>query len=99
MSDVRDPGPEAVDKILDGLEEFVDPPAEVARKARRLRAHIKALRQAIMLMGNCGACGGSGSYKDKGFRGERGFVEEEVRCKKCGGSGIAPAAAAVLGRG
>lgn len=44
-ADVRDPGREAADKILDGLEEFVDPPAEVARKARRLRAHIEALRE------------------------------------------------------
>jgi hypothetical protein len=43
----RDPGPAVVDKILDGLEEFADPPAEVARKARRLRAHIAALREVV----------------------------------------------------
>lgn len=47
MAEVQDPGPEVADKILDGLENFVDPPTEVARKARRLRAHIEALRAQL----------------------------------------------------
>lgn len=44
MTEVRDPGPEVVDKILDDLEECKWSPADVARQARRLRAHIEALR-------------------------------------------------------
>jgi hypothetical protein len=44
MTDVRDPGPEIVDKILDELEECKWSPTDVARQARRLRAHIEALR-------------------------------------------------------
>lgn len=47
MSDVRDPGPENVDKILDDLEDLRRPPTEVARQARRLRAHIAALRARV----------------------------------------------------
>ncbi len=47
LAPVRDPGPEVVAKILDGLEQFSDPPVEVARKARRLRAHIDALNDRI----------------------------------------------------
>lgn len=46
MSDVRDPGPVIVDKILRDLEDLVSPPTEVARQARRLRAHIEGLRGA-----------------------------------------------------
>lgn len=42
--DVRDPGPEAVDRLLNDLEEKVWNPTDVARAARRLRAHILALR-------------------------------------------------------
>lgn len=44
MTDVRDPGRAAADKILDGLEDFSHQPADVARQARRLRAHIDVLR-------------------------------------------------------
>jgi hypothetical protein len=44
VTDVTDPGPEAVDKILDSLETFKWSPTDVARQARRLRAHIEALR-------------------------------------------------------
>ena len=44
MSDLPDPGPETVDKILTDLEECRWSPADVARQARRLRAHIEALR-------------------------------------------------------
>jgi hypothetical protein len=44
MTDLPDPGAEIVDKILDELEASKWSPAEVARQARRLRAHIEALR-------------------------------------------------------
>lgn len=47
MSEVRDPGPEAADKILDGLEDYKWAPTDVARQARRLRAHIDELRAQI----------------------------------------------------
>jgi predicted ribonuclease YlaK len=44
VSDVRDPGAQIADKILDDLEALDLQPTEVARQARRLRAHIEALR-------------------------------------------------------
>lgn len=44
---VRDPGPEAADRILSDLEELDHQPTEVARQARRLRAHIEGLRAHI----------------------------------------------------
>jgi hypothetical protein len=47
MTDVRDPGPEVVDKILGELEECKWSPTDVARQARRLRAHIEALRTKV----------------------------------------------------
>lgn len=40
-----DPGPEVADKILRDLEELELQPKDVARNARRLRAHIEALRE------------------------------------------------------
>lgn len=43
--DVKDPGPATADKILDDLEGYELQPTEVARQARRLRAHIAALRK------------------------------------------------------
>jgi hypothetical protein len=46
-TEVADPGPEAVDKILDSLETFKWSPTDVARQARRLRAHIEALRARV----------------------------------------------------
>jgi hypothetical protein len=45
--DVKDPGPEAVEKILDDLEGYELQPTVVARHARRLRAHIAALRKRL----------------------------------------------------
>ena len=42
----RDPGPVTADRILDDLEGLVLRPADVARQARRLRAHIQTLREA-----------------------------------------------------
>lgn len=47
MNEARDPGPETADKILDDLESYELQPTEVARQARRLRAHIWALRDRI----------------------------------------------------
>ena len=44
---MRDPGPEAVDRMLNDMEEKAWAPTDVARFARRLRAHIAALRAQI----------------------------------------------------
>lgn len=52
MVDLPDPGPETVDKILDDLEEARWSPAEVARQARRLRAHIEGLRARVRICKN-----------------------------------------------
>jgi len=56
------------------------------------------MREALESLGKCGSCGGTGRYKDKGFRGERGFVSEEVECRKCDGTGVNPIARAALSR-
>lgn len=47
MAEIRDPGPEAVEKIFEDLEGLELQPAVVARHARRLRAHVEALREEI----------------------------------------------------
>lgn len=46
----------------------------------------------------CPACGGSGIYQDKGFRGanKKVFIIANVPCKKCGGNGLHPIANAAL---
>lgn len=68
---------------------------------------IAALPQMVEALQSfkCGGCGGSGKYKDKGFRpplaDERRqdppeFREELVTCKRCQGGGLEPAAATAL---
>lgn len=48
MTETRDPGREVADKILDDLEQLSLQPTEVARQARRLRAHIVRLREQLV---------------------------------------------------
>jgi hypothetical protein len=61
-------------------------------RQQRAIAHLVAsaprLYALVEKLGRCGSCGGSGQYKDKGFRGEHGFVEQLVTCKKCEGRGL-----------
>lgn len=47
VAEVRDPGPDAVDRLLVDMEELILKPTDVARSARRLRAHIQTLRAKI----------------------------------------------------
>jgi hypothetical protein len=46
---------------------------------------------AVIREWKCPACGGKGSYLQRGFAGEQ-FHSHHVQCKKCEGSGYHPIA-------
>lgn len=57
---------------------------------RLLYLLVEALRQWL-----CPACGGKKIYIHRGWRGGT-FVNEEVPCRKCNGTGLHPIAADAL---
>ena len=57
-NDAKDPGPATVDKILCDLEGLILPPTDVARQARRIRAHVEALWAEVERLRNIANDGG-----------------------------------------
>lgn len=55
-------------------------------------------------LGKCGSCGGSGLYKNRGFKDDNSgpklikgkLYNEEVCCRKCDGHGLDPRARSLL---
>lgn len=60
-----------------------------------LEAERERLREALGKW-KCGSCGGSGEYRNKGFRSDGEFVIATVECSVCSGGKLNPIAATAL---
>jgi hypothetical protein len=74
-----------------------------AMQSTETEAVIGELAEAVKTLGKCGSCGGSGRYLNRWITndettGKPKPMEEEVECRKCGGSGLNPIATAVLAK-